>query len=55
MACSEKLLGKFRADGSRGMCNMHTGDSTWVFFYGIDSRLFNQMSANRQVVLSSGF
>lgn len=57
--CSKQLLKMFGPDGPKRLCDVVTGDETWMSFYGIPNKRSNKMwvgpEDERPVVLRPGF
>ena len=58
-ACSKKLLGMFGPGGTKRLCDIVTGDETWICFYGNLNKRSNQMWVDEKepesLVLRPGF
>ena len=59
VACSRKLLDEFEPNGPNRLCDIVTGDESWLTFYGIPNKRCNRMwvgpDGDRPVVLRPGF
>ena len=59
VACSHKLLDEFEPNGPKRLCDLVTGDESWLTFYGIPNKRCNRIwvgpDGDRPVVLRPGF
>ena len=59
VACSRQLLNDFEPNGPKRLCDIVTGDETWLMFYGIPNKRCNRAwvgpDGDRPVVLRPGF
>ena len=57
--CSRQLLNDFEPNGPKRLCDIVTGDETWLWFYGIPNKRCNRAwvgpDGDRPVVLRQGF
>lgn len=57
--CSRQLLKDFEPNGPKRLCDIVTGDETWLWFYGIPNKRCNRAwvgpDGDRPVVLRQGF
>lgn len=57
--CSRRLLQEFEPNGPKRLCDIVTGDETWLTFYGIPNKRCNRAwvgpDGDRPVILKPGF